>query len=178
LQVYNRALENFEKAAKINQALGVKDPLPYIAIAKTYSQLGEFFIAARNAEKALAFDPSNADTYGQLGTIYVKSRNYEGALPVLKCAVEGCTAEENEIAKIAITPLELTTLPVAYYYLQYASVMAALNMCDTALPLQEKVGQSSLMTPSLKASLKKIKSFAVKQILPEYQSFIRKFHTS
>ncbi len=157
LQVYNRALENFEKAAKINQALGVKDPLPYIAIAKTYSQLGEFFIAARNAEKALAFDPSNADTYGQLGTIYVKSRNYEGALPVLKCAVEGCTAEENEIAKIAITPLELTTLPVAYYYLQYASVMAALNMCDTALPLQEKVGQKFPDDPVIKSIIEENK---------------------
>jgi len=140
LQVYNRALENFEKAAKINQVLGVKDPLPYIAIARTYSQLGEFFIASRNAEKALAFDPANADTYGQLGTIYVKSRNYEGALPVLKCAVEGCSAAENEVAEVAIVGLELSTLPVAYYYLQYASVMAALNMCDQALPQQEKVG--------------------------------------
>jgi len=139
LQVYNRALEYFEKAALINEALGVKDPLPYIAIAKTYSQLGEFFIASRNAEKALSFDPTNADTYGQLGTIYVKSRNYEGALPVLKCAVEGCTAAENEIGNVDITGLELSSLTVAYYYLQYASVQAALNLCDSALPVQEKV---------------------------------------
>lgn len=139
LQVYNRALEYFEKAAFINQALGVRDPLPYIAIAKTYSQLGEFFIAARNAEKALAFDPTNADTYGQLGTIYVKSRNYEGALPVLKCAVEGCLASENEIEEVDVQGLDLLTPTIAYYYLQYASVNAALNTCDKAMEVQDKV---------------------------------------
>jgi len=139
LQVYNRALEYFEKAVFINQALGVKDPLPYIAIAKTYSQLGEFFIAARNAEKALDFDPTNADTYGQLGTIYVKSRNYEGALPVLKCAVEGCVAAENELENIDVQGLDLLTPTIAYYYLQYASVNAALNTCDKAMQVQDKV---------------------------------------
>ena len=71
---------------------------PYLEIAKTYTQQGEFFIAARNAEKALSFDPSNANTYGQLGIIYIKSRNYEGALPTLRCAVKGCSADENEVA--------------------------------------------------------------------------------
>jgi tetratricopeptide (TPR) repeat protein len=139
LQVYNRALEYFAKAAEINQALGVKDPLPYIAIARTYSQQGEFFIAAKNAEKALSFDPTNPDTYGQLGTIYVKSRNYEGALPVLKCAVEGCKAAENEVGEVEIKGMELSTQTVAYYYLQYASVLASLNLCDQALPIQDKV---------------------------------------
>ena len=98
LQVFNTALEYFEKAATINQTLGIQDPLPYIAIAKTYAQQGEFFIASRNAEKALSFDAANSDTYGQLGMIYVQARNYETALPALRCAVDGCTAEENEIA--------------------------------------------------------------------------------
>ena len=41
----------------INEQLGVRDPLPYIAIAKTYAQQGEFFIASRNAEKALSLRP-------------------------------------------------------------------------------------------------------------------------
>jgi tetratricopeptide (TPR) repeat protein len=138
LQVYNTALEYFEKAATINAQLGIKDPYPYIAIAKTYAQQGEFFIASRNAEKALSFDAANADTYGQLGMIYVQARNYETALPTLRCAVDGCTAEENETAKLfkengilaestAVEPLPLTNLNVAYYYVRYGSVLAYLS---------------------------------------------------
>ena len=110
LKVYDVALDYFAKAISINQSNGVEDPLPYIAIAKTYSRDGEFFIAAVNGEKAIAINPTNADTYGQLGDIYVRARNYEGALPVLKCAVVGCTAEENEVGGVAVQPLELTLL--------------------------------------------------------------------
>jgi tetratricopeptide (TPR) repeat protein len=138
LQIFNTALEYFEKAATINQTLGIKDPLPYIAIAKTYAQQGEFFIASRNAEKALSFDPTNSDTYGQLGMIYVQARNYETALPTLRCVVDGCTAEENETANLfvengllsestAVQPLPLTNLNVAYYYVRYGSVLAYLS---------------------------------------------------
>ena len=141
LQIYNTALEYFERAAVINEQLDVQDPLPYIAIAKTYAQQGEFFIAARNGEKALSFDPANADTYGQLGMIYVQARNYETALPTLRCAVEGCSAEENETAllfveegiltsSVAVEPLELTNLTVAYYYVRYGSVLAYLDSED------------------------------------------------
>src|SRR4030067_348163 len=50
LEVHNRALDEFEKAAKINEQLGIKDPVPYIEIAKTYTRDGEFFAAALNAE--------------------------------------------------------------------------------------------------------------------------------
>jgi tetratricopeptide (TPR) repeat protein len=141
LQIYNTALEYFERAALINEQLGVQDPLPYIAIAKTYAQQGEFFIAARNGEKALSFDPTNADTYGQLGMVYVQARNYETALPTLRCAVEGCTADENETAllfveegilenSVAVEPLQLTNLTVAYYYVRYGSVLAYLDSED------------------------------------------------
>jgi len=137
-QMYLTALEYFERAATINGQLGIKDPLPYIAIAKTYAQQGEFFIAARNAEKALSFDAANADTYGQLGMIYVQARNYETALPTLRCAVDGCTAEENETAQLfvdegiltespAVKPLPLTNLNIAYYYVRYGSVLAYLS---------------------------------------------------
>jgi len=136
--IYNDALGYFEKAAKINEQLGIQDPYPYIAIAKTYAQQGEFFIAARNGEKALSFDPANADTYGQLGMVYVQARNYETALPTLRCAVDGCTAAENETANlfvengtltqsVSVQPLPLTNLTVAYYYVRYGSVLAYLN---------------------------------------------------
>ena len=99
LEVHNRALEEFEKAVMINEQLGVQDPVPYVEIAKTYSRDGEFFIAALNAEKAITINPYNPNTYGQLGIIYTKARNFEGAQPVLKCAVRGCTAEENQVAQ-------------------------------------------------------------------------------
>ena len=127
LKVYDTALEYFAKAIAINENNGVEDPLPYIAIAKTYSRDGEFFIAAVNGEKAIAINPTNADTYGQLGDIYVRARNYEGALPVLKCAVVGCTAEENEVGGVSVQALELTNFDVAFYYARYASVLAALS---------------------------------------------------
>ena len=140
LKVYDTALEYFARAIAINENNGVQDPLPYIAIAKTYSRDGEFFIAAVNGEKAIAINPTNADTYGQLGDIYVRARNYEGALPVLKCAVVGCTAEENEVGGVAVQALELINFDVAYYYARYASVLAALsrpeqNYCPEALDI-------------------------------------------
>lgn len=154
-ELYTIALEYFERAANINEQLGVRDPQPYIAIAKTYTQMGQAFVASRNAEKALEFDPTNSDTYGQLGMIYVQSKNYESALPALQCAVEGCTAEENIIAldlvdqglleaSVAIEPLPLTNTTVGYYYIRYGSVLAYLRQpgdgrCEKSLQLMEKL---------------------------------------
>jgi tetratricopeptide (TPR) repeat protein len=155
LQQWNIALDYFDKAASINQTLGIKDPMPYIAIAKTYAQQGEFFVASRNAEKALSFNPASADTYGQLGMIYVQARNYEAALPALRCAVDGCSAEENETAVLfadqgileqsyPVQPLELTNLTVAYYYVRYGSVLAYLSSpqngyCERSLELMAEL---------------------------------------
>ncbi len=144
LQVYDMALEYFEKAISINNSNGVNDPIPYIAIAKTYSRMGEFFIAALNGEKALNFDPTNANTYGQLGDIYTRARNYEGAMQVLKCAVQGCSAEENELGKVDVEGLPLTNITVAYYYVRYGSVLAALsrpgaNYCPEAIEVLAQV---------------------------------------
>lgn len=150
LEVHNRALEEFEKAAQINEQLGVMDPIPYVEIAKTYSRDGEFFAAALNAEKAITINPYNPNTYGQLGIIYTKARNYEGAQPALKCAVLGCSAEENQVAKellgagVDVSGLPLTSGTVAFYYAQYGSVLAALsrpnqNFCPDALQVLDEV---------------------------------------
>lgn len=163
-QLYGEALNYFARAATINEALAVKDPIPYVEIAKTYAQQGEFFIASRNAEKALAFDPSNLNTYGQMGSIYVQARNYEGALPILKCAVEGCLINiqseqinvdgervlicpldegcappEGQPGELRATGLPLSSQTVAYYYLRYGSVLAALDLCDQAVPVLAQV---------------------------------------
>lgn len=140
----DRALEYFDKAAKINAQLGVEDPIPYIEIAKTYTQQGQFFAAGINAEKALEFDPSNAHTYGQLGLIYRRARNYEGANLLLKCAVSGCTAEENELGGVDVQGLPLTSLSVAYYYVEYGTNLAFLsrpneNYCPEALDILSQV---------------------------------------
>jgi tetratricopeptide (TPR) repeat protein len=164
LQQFAQALEYFEQAAQVNERLGVADPLPYIAIAKTYAQQGEFFIASRNAEKALLFDPASANAYGQLGMIYVQARNYESALPALRCAVDGCAAEDNKTLQelvekydgsnatatrlaeeginFQIEPLELTNLDIAYYYVRYGSVLAYLyspenDYCKRSLELMQ-----------------------------------------
>lgn len=41
--VYEQSLEYFDKAARINKVIQVKDPQPYLSISSTYSQLGDFF---------------------------------------------------------------------------------------------------------------------------------------
>jgi tetratricopeptide (TPR) repeat protein len=151
-QLFEKSLEYFARAVEINKQLGVRDPTPYLSISKTYSQMGEYFSAALNVEKALEFNPSSADIYGQLGIIYFKSRNYEGSIPVLKCAVRGCTAEESCAARggcasgdtgVAVTGLELSPNTVVYYY-TYGSVLAALsrpkdNKCPEALDVLAEV---------------------------------------
>ena len=150
LEVHNRALEEFEKAAQINEQLGVQDPVPYVEIAKTYSRDGEFFAAALNAEKAIRINPYNPNTYGQLGIIYTKARNFEGAQPAFKCAVKGCSAEENQVAieilgaGVEVVGMPLTSGTVAFYYAQYGSVLSALsrpnqNFCPEALQVLNEV---------------------------------------
>jgi tetratricopeptide (TPR) repeat protein len=146
LILYEKSLEYFQKAAQINAQLEVEDPVPYLSIAKTYSQTGDYFAAALNVQKALDYDPGNADTYGQLGIVFHKSRNFEGAIPALKCAVRGCTAAESCEARggcaegdsgTAVTGLALSPNTL-YYYDIYGSVLAALsrprqNYCQEAL---------------------------------------------
>ena len=151
-QLYEKSLEYFAKAASINEQLKIEDPIPYLSISKTYSQMGEFFIAARNVQKALEFQPANADVYGQLGIIYFKSRNYEGSIPALKCAIRGCTAEEScdgrggcgpNDTPAEVTGLALSPSTVVYYY-TYGSVLAALsrpqdNKCPEAIDVLAEV---------------------------------------
>ena len=147
---YELALENFAKAATINEALGVKDSGPYFSIANTYIQMGQFFSAGLNARKGLNYKPDDADAYGQLGIIYFKSRNYEGAIPAFKCALSGCTAQEAcEVrqcdtatdAMPAIQGLPLT-ISTGDYYITYGSDLAAMhtrsnNTCQEAMRILE-----------------------------------------
>lgn len=135
LKQFEMALEYFAKAANINQQLGIRDPIPYIAIGKTYAQMGEFFIASRNMEKALQFNPYSPDVYGQLGIVYFKAKNYEGSILPLKCATKGCTAEETCSVRncdptidpaIEMEGMPLSPNTVVYYY-TYGSVLAALH---------------------------------------------------
>ena len=154
LKLYDVALEYFSKAASINEQLDIKDPIPYLAIGKTYSQTGEFFAAAQNVRKGLKFDPTNPDVYGSLGVIYFKSRNYEGAIPALKCAVRGCTAKEScdvrrcdpaTEPEITIEGLPLSGSTVVYYF-TYGSVLAGMhrptdgnNYCEEAMKVLREV---------------------------------------
>jgi len=40
--LYEQSLEFFAQAAQINTRLNVRDPIPYLSIAKSYSQWGSF----------------------------------------------------------------------------------------------------------------------------------------
>ncbi|NMB54900.1 MAG: tetratricopeptide repeat protein [Leptolinea sp.] len=154
LKQYDRAIEYFAQAATINESLGVRDSLPYLAIGKTYTQMGEFFIAARNVKKAIQYDPTSPDVYGQLGIVYFKSHNYEGSIDPLKCAIYGCDADVSctirecdpeKDEKITIQGMPLSPNTVVYYY-TYGSVLAGLHRksqpyCDEAVKVLHKVRQ-------------------------------------
>ena len=152
--IYEQALEYFSKAAQINEANNVRDPIPYIAIAKTYAQTGDFFAASRNAQKALRFDPANPVTYGQLGDIYRRARNYESAVLVLECVVEGCTQERAQQivddlelgidVPGPVMKLPLTNDEAGWFYAMYGSTLAALsrpndNHCPKAMEVMDQV---------------------------------------
>ncbi len=154
--VYEQSLDYFAKAVHINEQIGVKDPGPHLSIARTYSQLGEFFIAARNVQTALDYEPDNADIYGQLGIIYFRSRNYEGSIFSLKCAIYGCSGEDSCLGRgldkcypnLKENPVDVKGLKIApntiVYYYTYGSVVAALsrqrdNHCDEAMKTMGEV---------------------------------------
>ena len=162
--VYEKSLEYFDKAARINEQLKVYDPTPYLSIARTYSQLGEFFAAARNVQKALKYDPTNADIYGQLGIVYFRSRNYEGSIFSLKCATYGCSGEDSCLGRgldqcypdLGENPQEIRGLPIdpntVVYYYTYGSVLAALsrprdNKCGEAMRVFQDVRNELTANP-------------------------------
>ena len=133
--MYISALDYFDKAAKINEQLGVNDPIPYFSIATTYTQMGQFLQAGRNARKGLNFDPDNADAYGRLGIVYHRARNYEGAILAFVCSISGCTAEQScEVRQctpdvdpmVAVQGLPLSAGTVDYY-LTYGAVLAGMH---------------------------------------------------
>ena len=147
--IYEQSLEYFDKIVRINEQIKIKDPGPHLSIARTYSQLGEFFIAARNVQTALEYEPTNADIYGQLGVIYFRSRNYEGSIYALECAIYGCSGEASCLGRgldrcfpdlgenpATVQGLAISPPTIVYYYI-YGSVQAALsrqrdNRCDKA----------------------------------------------
>jgi tetratricopeptide (TPR) repeat protein len=152
--LYVKALEYFEKAAVINEQLGVNDPIPYFSIATTYTQMGEFFSAGLNARKGLNFDPANADAYGRLGIVYHRARNYEGAIPSFSCAINGCSAEiscevrqcspaSDPMVTVEGLPLSAGTVD---YYLTYGAVLAGMHRpvngyCEEAMRILRQIRQ-------------------------------------
>ncbi len=135
LKQYDRALEYFDKAARIDAQLQIKDPIPYVAIGKTYSQTGDFLVASLNMRKALQYNPYSPDLYGQLGIVYFHARNYETAILALKCAVRGCTAPEScdlrqcdpaTDPQVTVQGMPLTGNTVVYYY-TYGSVLTGMH---------------------------------------------------
>ncbi len=138
---YDLALDAFDQAAKINERLGVKDPIPQTSIANTYIQQGYPLAASANMLAALNFKPEDPASYGQVGVIYYKARNYEGSILPLRCAVRGCSTKEScEVRSggiecdedeandpaIVIDGLPLTQSTAIYYYI-YGSVLAGMN---------------------------------------------------
>lgn len=149
LQDTDNALRYFERAARLNEQNQISDPIPYLAIGRTYLQDGEFFIAARNLEQAVAIAPANPELFGFLGIVYFKARNYESAEIALRCAVEscgpevgrellcqkvyGCEPEDEEAQQYGefVSGLQLEAVTLEYYY-TLGSVLAFNNQCEDA----------------------------------------------
>ncbi|MCA1899105.1 MAG: tetratricopeptide repeat protein [Chloroflexi bacterium] len=166
-ELYEKSLEYFAQTARINEQLGVQDPVPYLSIARTYSQMGQFFIAIRNVQKTIEFQPDNPVFYGELGVLYHKNRNYETGILALECAVRGCSAEKSCPARgdcgPGDTPAEVKGLPLSastlYYYDIYASELAALstpskNYCPEALEIAALIEASEFISdPNIAADM-------------------------
>lgn len=166
-ELFEKSLGYFDQAARINEQLGIEDPAPYLSIARTYSQMGQFFIAIRNVQKTIEFQPANAVYYGELGVLYHKNRNYETGILAFKCAIKGCTADESCDGRGGCGPndekSEVIGLPItestAYYYDIYASELAALstskvNYCDRALEIASIVENSEYISnPNIAADM-------------------------
>lgn len=153
--LFEKSLEYFASSARINEQLGIQDPQPYLSIARTYSQMGQFFIAIRNVQKTIEFQPDKAEFYGELGVLYHKNRNYETGILAFKCAIRGCSAEESCDGRggcgEADVPAQVTGLPLTastiYYYDIYASELAALDTpksphCSEALEIAQIIADS------------------------------------
>jgi tetratricopeptide (TPR) repeat protein len=156
---YEQAINYFDLVAKKNEQLGIQDPLPYLGIGRAYGQLGEFFIASRNMNKALQYNPYNPDVYAQLGMVYRQARNYEDAIAALKCAIRGCNADETCAVRqcnvdtdlqITIEGMDLSAATVVYYY-TYASLLAGMYLprhpvraqyCVQALDVIDQISSS------------------------------------
>jgi tetratricopeptide (TPR) repeat protein len=171
-QLFEKSLEYFAQTARINQQLGVEDPAPYISIARTYSQMGQFFIAIRNIQRAIEYEPFNPVLYGELGVLYHKNRNYETGILAFKCAIKGCTAEEScdgrggcgpndEPSEVIGLPLSQSTV---YYFDIYASELAALstskvNYCAQALEIVATVESSQYIEdPNIAADMRVVRN--------------------
>jgi tetratricopeptide (TPR) repeat protein len=169
LRQHDEAMKWFEKAITINKQLKIEDPLPYLAIAKTQSQVGDFINAARNVRAALKYNMTNPEVYGSLGVVYHKSRNYETAIYALQCAVRGCDAVTSCLARnetncdsttnpppnITVQGMPLSTSTVVYYY-TYGSVLAAMHRktlptpyCEEAVKVMKEVREQFSNDPSV-----------------------------
>ena len=148
------AASYYEKAVIINTQLGIVDAVPYIGLANTYAESGDFFASVLNMRKVLNLLPDNSDVYAQLGLVYHKSRNYEGSIEAFKCAIEGCSSVESAIVRQVnlesagdhpISPVTLSDSTAQYYY-TYASVLAGMHrpgscLCERALPVMDLLRQ-------------------------------------
>jgi len=142
---FDLAIQYFQRASGINPL----DIGPYLSIARTYVQMGQYGAASQYLEEALKIDPANARVHGELGKVYFKALNYESAIIELKCAIDGCsttedTVDDEEGAPVFnIEPLQLDTnadaATLETYYI-YSSILAALSTpesphCQRARPL-------------------------------------------
>jgi Tfp pilus assembly protein PilF len=81
------AVENYNKAIKLDRGSQHPSPWPYLNLAVTQQFLGEISNAKANLQEALRFDPSLASAHFQLGTVFEDLGQLENAVVELREAV-------------------------------------------------------------------------------------------
>jgi tetratricopeptide (TPR) repeat protein len=142
---FDLSIQYFQRASAINP----DDTGPYISIARTYIQIGQYGPAAQYLEEALQIDPANAAVHAELGKVHFRNLNYENAIIELQCAIDGCSTQDDTIddeegAQVyEVEPLELSASTLDTYYI-YSSVLSALSTpedpyCQRAGPLIDQI---------------------------------------
>jgi tetratricopeptide (TPR) repeat protein len=142
---FDLSIQYFQRASSINP----NDTGPFISIARSYIQTGQYATAAQYLEEALTIDPANAAVHAELGKVHFRNLNYENSIVELKCAVEGCSTTEDTIDDeegapvYQVEPLALDAGTLDTFYI-YSSVLAALSTpedpyCRTARPLMDRI---------------------------------------
>ncbi|MDD5370821.1 MAG: tetratricopeptide repeat protein [Anaerolineaceae bacterium] len=130
-----KATDEFNKAIPLIPT----DPLPYIYLARTYANLGEYAKAWQFAADAVKNDPTNPYLHGYLGVYYRKDNQLDKAIPELRLAIRGgATADGTEVKGLPLS----NDVRVLTYYWGYGLALSKQGECGEAIGIATLMRQA------------------------------------